>query len=109
MAWYSSTLFSSSVSAVTAATRSAGSAAKAALVGAKMVKGPGPVRVSASPALTASSTRVEAPFLCSSSTMLPASTCLAMGGGEKQEVAATRDKRTVTSIVRVLVVVTVIL
>ena len=47
-----------------------GSAAKAGLVGAKMVKGPGPVRVSASPALTASSTRVEAPFLCSSSTML---------------------------------------
>ena len=81
------------MSEVTAVTRSPGSLAKAALVGAKTVKGPSPenhcriiqprkkvqkvpVRVSARPAWTARSMRVEAPFLVSSSTMFPAALVL---------------------------------
>ena len=59
--WNKRTSLSNSVSPVKLAFRSAGSLAKAWLSGASTVNGPGPERVSASPANFTRDTRVVAP------------------------------------------------
>ena len=59
--WYNKTFFKSSGSAVKASTVDWGNLSNASLVGAKTVKGPSPLRVSAKPALTTKSTKVVAP------------------------------------------------